>query len=319
MPELPSTSEPLHVVTLVGQPLGSRALGAVESCLAEQGARVQRQHRLSEREPEALELHVALPAEPGVAPLRQALQERALAGGFDVALQPEGPYRRHRRMLVMDMDSTAIRIEVIDELARAHGVGEQVAHITERAMRGEMDYDESLRQRVALLEGLQVQVLHRIADTLPLTPGVERLVRVLKHLGWTTAVISGGFSVAAQALQGRLRLDYAWSNVLEEREGRLTGRTVGVIVNAQRKAQLLESTAQSLGLVREQVVAVGDGANDLLMIERAGLGVAFHAKPRLRQAAQAAIGTGGLDTLLYMLGLGEHELLQAEAAGARGA
>jgi phosphoserine phosphatase len=314
MPDTPSVPEPLHyVVTAVGQQLGARAL---ESCLEQHGAHVLRQHRLSEQAPLALELHVALPAEPGVVPLRQALQECGLAGGFDVALQPESPYRRHRRMLVMDMDSTAIRIEVIDELARAHGVGEQVARITERAMRGEMDYDESLRQRVALLEGLEVQVLRRIADNLPLTPGVERLVRVLKHLGWSTAVISGGFSVAAEALQRRLRLDYAWSNVLEQREGRLTGRTVGEIVNAQRKAELLESTAQSLGLVREQVVAVGDGANDLLMIERAGLGVAFHAKPRLRQAAQVAIGTGGLDTLLYMLGLDERELRQAEAAGA---
>lgn len=314
MSEPQTSSQPLYVVTAVGQQLGERGPGALQACLEQQGARVQRRHWLSEREPEAVELHVALPAQSAEVALRQALQECGLASGFDVALQPESPYRLHRRLLVMDMDSTAIRIEVIDELARAHGVGEQVARITERAMQGEMDYDESLRQRVALLEGLEVQVLHRIADTLPLTPGVERLVAVLKQRGWSTAVISGGFSVAAQALQRRLGLDHAWSNVLEEHEGRLTGRTVGRIVNAQRKAELLESVAQSLGLVREQVVAVGDGANDLLMLERAGLGVAFHAKPRLRQAAQAAIAKGGLDTLLYMLGLGAHELRQAEAS-----
>ncbi len=181
------------------------------------------------------------------------------------------------------MDSTLIRIEVIDELARAAGVGPEVARITERAMQGEMDYDESLRQRVALLAGLDVAVLDRIAADLPLTDGAETLVRVLKRLGYKIAVISGGFSRAAEALKRRLGVDYAYSNNLEVEGGKLTGRVVGPIVNAQRKAELLETIAQAEGVLLDQVIAVGDGANDALMLERAGLGIAFHAKAKLRE------------------------------------
>ena len=211
-------------------------------------------------------------------------------------------------MVVMDMDSTLIRIEVIDELARAAGVGEQVSKITERAMHGEMDYDESLRQRVGLLAGMDASVLHRIAANLPLTEGAETLIRVLKRLGYRTAVISGGFSVAAEALKARLGIDYAFSNVLEEQDGKLTGRTLGPIVNARRKAELLEDLANREGILLEQVIAVGDGANDLLMLERAGLGIAFRAKPKLRQAADTSISAGGLDSILYLLGLTAREL-----------
>jgi phosphoserine phosphatase len=211
-------------------------------------------------------------------------------------------------MVVMDMDSTLIRIEVIDELARAAGVGEQVAKITERAMHGEMDYDESLRQRVGLLAGMDASVLHRIAANLPLTEGAETLIRVLKRLGYRTAVISGGFSVAAEALKARLGIDYAFSNVLEEQDGKLTGRTLGAIVNARRKAELLEELANREGILLEQVIAVGDGANDLLMLERAGLGIAFRAKPKLRQAADTSISAGGLDSILFLLGLTAREL-----------
>jgi phosphoserine phosphatase len=208
----------------------------------------------------------------------------------------------------MDMDSTLIRIEVIDELARAYGVGEQVSRITERAMHGEMDYDESLRQRVGLLKGLDVKVLNDIAANLPLTEGAETLIRVLRRLGYRTAIISGGFSVAAEALKARLGIDYAHSNVLEQEDGKLTGRTLGPIVNARRKAELLESIAQAEGILLDQVIAVGDGANDLLMLERAGLGIAFRAKPKLRQAADTSISAGGLDTILYLLGLSAREL-----------
>ncbi|WP_434387083.1 phosphoserine phosphatase SerB [Melittangium boletus] len=298
-----------HVVTLVGRSLGAREVHAVTERLARHGAHIVRLHRLSDVEPGSLELHVTLPPGHASQPLRRSLLELAMSTtAFDVALQPEGLYRRAKRLVVMDMDSTLIRIEVIDELARAHGVGEQVSRITERAMHGEMDYDESLRQRVALLAGLDERVLRDLAAHLPLTEGAETLIRVLKRLGYRTAILSGGFSVAAEALQARLGIDAAHSNVLEVVDGKLTGRTLGPIVNARRKAELLEQIAHEQGLLREQVIAVGDGANDLLMLERAGLGIAFRAKPKLRQAAAASISAGGLDTILYLLGLTAREV-----------
>jgi len=175
-------------------------------------------------------------------------------------------------------------------------------------MQGEMDYDESLRQRVGLLKGLDVGVLDRISADLPLTDGAETMVRVLKRLGYKIAVISGGFSRAAEALKRRLVLDYAYSNNLEVQGGKLTGRVVGPIVNAQRKAELLETIAQAEGVLLDQVIAVGDGANDALMLERAGLGIAFHAKPKLRERADTSISSSGLDAILYLLGISAREL-----------
>ncbi len=297
-----------YVVTAVGRALCARELHALATRLAEHGANIERISRLTETHLGSVEVHITLPRERDPQALKRALLELAMGSSFDIALQPEGLYRRSKRMVVMDMDSTLIRIEVIDELARAAGVGEQVSKITERAMHGEMDYDESLRQRVGLLAGLEASVLQRIAANLPLTEGAETLIRVLKRLGYRTAILSGGFSVAAEALKARLGIDYAYSNVLEEQDGKLTGRTLGPIVNARRKAELLESIAQAEGILLDQVIAVGDGANDLLMLERAGLGIAFRAKPKLRQAADASISAGGLDTLLYLLGLSEREL-----------
>lgn len=309
----PAASPSRHVVTVVGRALGAAELHAVTDCLTRHGANVERIHRLSDAEPGSFELHVALPEDRSSDELRRALLELSMATSrFDVALQRESLYRRGKRLVVMDMDSTLIRIEVIDELARAHGVGEKVSRITERAMHGEMDYDESLRQRVALLEGLDARVLRELAANLPLTDGAETLIRVLRRLGYRTAIISGGFSVAAEALQARLGIDYAHSNLLEEKDGKLTGRTLGAIVNARRKAELLEDIARSEGILLDQVIAVGDGANDLLMLERAGLGIAFRAKPKLRQAADTSISAGGLDTILHFLGLTARELREVE-------
>jgi phosphoserine phosphatase len=244
--------------------------------------------------------------------LKRTLLAVATSAGFDVSLQRESLYRRSKRLVVLDMDSTLIQIEVIDELARAAGVGADVARITERAMQGEMDYDESLRQRVGLLAGLDVAVLDKLAADLPLTDGAETLVRVLKRLGYKIAVISGGFSRAAEALKRRLGVDYAYSNNLEVQGGKLTGRVVGPIVNAQRKAELLETIAQAEGVLLDQVIAVGDGANDALMLERAGLGIAFHAKPKLREAADTSISAAGLDAILYLLGFSARELQEVE-------
>ncbi|RKH50971.1 phosphoserine phosphatase SerB [Corallococcus aberystwythensis] len=302
--------EPLrYVVTAVGKALGVQDVHALTQKLAAGNARVERITRLSETPLAAVELHVTLPPDADPTALKRALLALSMASPtFDVALQRESLYRRGKRMVVMDMDSTLIRIEVIDELARAYGVHAKVAAITERAMHGEMDYDESLRQRVALLAGLDARVLHELAANLPLTEGAETLIRVLRRLGYRTAVISGGFSVAAEALQKRLGIDFAYSNALEVQDGKLTGRTVGTIVNARRKAELLETLAKQEGVLLEQVIAVGDGANDLLMLEKAGLGIAFRAKPKLREAADTSISAGGLDTILTLLGLTAREL-----------
>jgi phosphoserine phosphatase len=309
----PSASESRrYVITAIGPTLGAAHLHALASTLAAEGANIEKIGRLSEDTLASVEIHALLPPGRDSESLRRTLLTVATGAGFDVSLQRESLYRRSKRLVVMDMDSTLIRIEVIDELARAAGVGTEVARITERAMLGEMDYDESLRQRVGLLKGLDVKVLDRIAADLPLTDGAETLVRVLKRLGYKIAVISGGFSRAAEALKRRLGVDYAYSNNLEVQGGKLTGRISGPIVNGQRKAELLETIAQAEGVLLDQVIAVGDGANDALMLDRAGLGIAFHAKPKLREAADTSISAAGLDAILYLLGISARELQEVE-------
>ena len=309
---LPSDSGRRYVITAIGPSLGAPHLHAIASALAAVGANIEKISRLSESTLASVEIHALLPPARDADALKRTLLSVATSAGFDVSLQRESLYRRSKRLVVMDMDSTLIRIEVIDELARAHGVGDRVSRITERAMLGEMDYDQSLRERVELLKGLDVKVLDRIAAELPLTEGAETLVRVLKRLGYSIAIISGGFSRAAEALKRRLNIDYAYSNNLEVVDGKLTGRVVGPIVNAQRKAELLETIAQAEGVLLDQVIAVGDGANDALMLERAGLGIAFHAKPKLRESADTSISASGLDAILYLLGISGRELHEIE-------
>jgi phosphoserine phosphatase len=300
------------VITAIGRTLAAAHLHAIASTLAAEGANIEKIGRLSEDTLASVEIHAGLPPDRDSEALKRTLLSVATSAGFDVSLQKESLYRRSKRLVVLDMDSTLIRIEVIDELARAAGVGAEVSRITERAMQGEMDYDESLRQRVGLLKGLDVAVLDKIASDLPLTDGAETMVRVLKRLGYKIAVISGGFSRAAEALKRRLGVDYAYSNNLEVQGGKLTGRVVGPIVNAQRKAELLETIAQAEGVLLDQVIAVGDGANDALMLERAGLGIAFHAKPKLRERADTSISAAGLDAILYLLGISARELHEVE-------
>ena len=308
---LPDSPPPLRqrfALTAIARTLGAAALHAIAQVLADHAANIERIHRLSEGGLACVEFAISLAPDADAGALKRALLTAASAGEFDCALQRENLLRRSKRLVVMDMDSTLIRIEVIDELARAYGVYEQVSAITRRAMLGEMDYDQSLRERVALLRGLDAGVLQGLADNLPLTEGAELLLRVLKRLGYRTAILSGGFSVAAQALQKRLGIDDAWSNTLEIEGGKLTGRVTGPIVNAQRKADLLEALALRENVPLDQVIAIGDGANDLLMLQKAGHGIAFHAKPKLREAAHTAISQSGLDAILYLLGITGREV-----------
>ncbi len=240
--------------------------------------------------------------------LRSMLLSLAQAGGFDVAVQNDSIFRTNRRLVAFDMDSTLIQMEVIDELARLAGVGEKVAAITEAAMRGKLDFETSFRHRLSLLRGLPVSVLDDLANRLPVTSGVPRLMRTLKSLGYKTAILSGGFTYFARRLQRDFGFDYIAANELDVQNGALTGKALGRVVTGNKKAELLREIARREEISMEQTVAVGDGANDLPMLTIAGLGVAFHAKPVVREKAAAAISATGLDGLLYLLGLSDKHI-----------
>ena len=240
--------------------------------------------------------------------MKQSLLNIASNSDLDIAFQEDNVFRRTRRLICFDMDSTLIQTEVIDELAERAGVGEQVKEITARAMRGEIDFKESFRERVALLKGLDEKVLKDIAENLPITEGAERLLRTLKQYGYRTAILSGGFTYFGQYLKNKLGIDYVFANELEIKNGKLTGRHLNQIVDGKRKAELLELLAFKEDIHLEQVIAVGDGANDLPMLKKAGMGIAFHAKPTVKASAQHAISVNGLDTILYLLGFRDREI-----------
>ena len=226
---------------------------------------------------------------------------------IDVALQEDSIFRRNRRLIAFDMDSTLIRTEVIDELAILAGVGDEVAAITERAMHGELDFSQSLAQRVSLLKGLKESALAEVAAALPLSEGVEHLFQILNRLGYKTAVLSGGFDYFGKVLQQKLGIDYVFANRLEIVDGELTGRVIPPVVDAVRKADLLRDIAKKEGILMQQTIAVGDGANDLAMLDAAGLGIAFHAKPLVRESAGHSISNLGLDSLLYLMGFRDRD------------
>ena len=300
--------EPRIIVTVLARRLGALEFAALTAPLAALGLRVEALRRLSSpaaaqatQQPRAC-VEFALRGSTDQAELRAAMLEVAQRFDLDVAVQRDDVYRRNRRLVAFDMDSTLIETEVIDELARRAGVGDAVAAITEQAMRGELDFQESFRARVALLKGLPEAALDEIAKALPLSEGAERLVNALHRLGYKTAIISGGFQFFGEQLKARLGIDYVFANELPMDDGVVTGAVARPIVDGARKAELLQALAAQEGLALEQVIAIGDGANDLPMLAAAGLGIAYRAKPLVRARASHAISTLGLDGLLYLLG-----------------
>ncbi|QJP93514.1 MULTISPECIES: phosphoserine phosphatase SerB [Pseudomonas] len=304
-----------HIVTLLTRKVTAGQLQAVSSITAKYGLNIDHIDRLSGRMP------LDTPADKGKGCIEfsvrgEAADPQALRAEFlsvaqelnvDIAFQEDSLFRRNRRLAVFDMDSTLIEAEVIDELAKAAGVGDQVSQITERAMAGELDFRASFKERLALLKGLDVSVLDSIGASLRLTEGAETLFAELKRLGYKTAILSGGFTYFAKQLQARLGIDYVFANELEVVDGKCTGVAIEPIVDAQRKADLLKQLAEKEGLRLEQTIAVGDGANDLPMLAIAGLGVAFRAKPLVKQSAKQAISTLGLDGVLYLLGFRDRD------------
>ena len=304
-----------YIITVLGRQITAAQISRIGGLVSSAGLNIDDISRLSERiplEPETrlrracVELTVrGQPADS--AGMRTAFMNMAGELGVDIAFQEDNIYRRNRRLVAFDMDSTLVQQEIIDELARAAGVGTEVAAITAAAMRGEIDFKASFRQRLKLLRGLPEAALREIAANLPLTEGAERLIANLKALGYKIAILSGGFTYFARRLQQKLGIDYLCANELEIAAGRVTGEIAGEIVDGRKKAEVLKSIAREENISLEQVIAVGDGANDLPMLNIAGLGIAFRAKPVVREGAKQAISTLGLDGILYLMGIRDRE------------
>ena len=299
-----------YIITILGRKLTAKQIAGVSHVVAEQGMNIDDIKRLTgripldenERTPKASVQFSVRGTPSDKERMKADFMRLSNELEMDISFQEDSMYRRMRRLICFDMDSTLIKTEVIDELAIRAGVGDQVKEITESAMRGEIDFCESFKQRCALLKGLDVSVMQEIAENLPITEGVDRLMRVLKKVGFKIAILSGGFTYFGNYLKQKYNIDYVYANELEIEDGKLTGRYVGDIVDGRRKAELLRLIAQVENVDIRQTVAVGDGANDLPMISIAGLGIAFHAKPKVKATANQSISTIGLDGILYFLG-----------------
>ena len=299
-----------YIITILGRKLTARQIAGVTRIVADQDMNIDDIKRLTGRIP--LDENARTPKASVEFSVRGTPRDKeqmkadfmklSAEQEMDISFQEESMYRRMRRLICFDMDSTLIETEVIDELAIRAGVGDQVKAITEAAMRGEIDFCESFRQRCTLLKGLDVSVMQEIAENLPITEGVDRLMRILKKVGFKIAILSGGFTYFGNYLKQKYNIDYVYASELEVENGKLTGRHVGDIVDGKRKAELLRLIAQVENVDIRQTVAVGDGANDLPMISIAGLGIAFHAKPKVKATAKQSISTIGLDGILYFLG-----------------
>ncbi|WP_326696802.1 phosphoserine phosphatase SerB [Streptomyces sp. NBC_01754] len=296
-------------VTVLGNPLTAESTAAIAARITSTGGNIDRVFRLAKYPVTAVEFAVSGTA---TEELRTALATEAAGIGVDIAVMSAGLSRRAQRLVVMDVDSTLIQDEVIELFAAHAGCEDEVAEVTGRAMRGELDFEQSLHARVALLAGLDESVVDKVRAEVRLTPGARTLIRTLKRLGYQVGVVSGGFTQVTDDLKERLGLDFASANTLEVVDGKLTGRVVGEVVDRAGKARLLRSFAGQAGVPLAQTVAIGDGANDLDMLNTAGLGVAFNAKPVVRQAAHTAVNVPFLDTVLYLLGITREEVEAAD-------
>ncbi len=311
-----SQGKPRYIVTLLAAGFTGQQMAAVTGIVHAYGLNIDSIRRLSGRIPLTRHAsHARTSIEMslrGVVADPEALKADLLAAAdrliFDFSVQEDTVYRRNRRLVAFDMDSTLIDAEVIDELARIHGVGAEVAAITERAMRGELVFRDSFRARAALLKGLPESALRQVAESVKLNDGAHRLIRALKLFGYKTAILSGGFQYVGEHLKRRLGIDYVHANRLVVRDGIMTGEVDGPIVDAERKAELLLEIARKEGISLQQTIAIGDGANDLPMLSAAGLGIAYHAKPVVKESASHAISNFGLDSVLYLLGFSDRDI-----------
>lgn len=303
-------SKQRYIINILGEKLTAAQLAAVTKIMSDQNLNIDSIKRLTGRT-SIVETEIYPRSCVQLSVSGEVVDKTVLTASFmlvsrsldvDISFQEDTIYRRNRRLVCFDMDSTLIQTEVIDELAELAGVGEQVRAITESAMNGEIDFSESFKKRMALLEGLSEDVLHNVAINLPITKGAHRLMKALKYYGYKTAILSGGFTYFGHYLQKELGIDYVHANELEIKDGKLTGNYIGDIVDGQKKAEFLKAIAEKEGIHINQTIAVGDGANDLPMINLAGLGIAFHAKPTVKESAATSISSLGLDGVLYLLG-----------------
>jgi phosphoserine phosphatase len=303
-------SKQRYIINVLGETLTAAQLAAVTKIMSDQNLNIDSIIRLTgrtsvvdiEEYPRSCVQLSVTGAIVNKAAMTARFMEVSGELNVDISFQEDNMYRRNRRLVCFDMDSTLIQTEVIDELAELNGVGEQVRAITESAMNGEIDFSESFKKRMALLEGLSEEVLHNVAVNLPITKGAHRLMKALKYYGYKTAILSGGFTYFGDYLQKELGIDYVYANQLEIKDGKLTGKYLGEIVDGAKKAEYLKAIAEKEGIHINQTIAVGDGANDLPMLNLAGLGIAFHAKPKVKESATTSISSLGLDGVLYLLG-----------------